>query len=205
MNDGSLKKLNPVVTMLLGILAFLIGSLVGNIPVVYAENFIFALPLAGGIGALLLGFFIKFNHKLWRMTLSGFIGLPLGLVASFALIEGVGSLIPSIGLSLEDTIVPDILVETIMGLVFGLISAAIIYGRKAIGLFAVVCGLGGIPGGIAVGFMNTNMHFKTQLANMAEPFSKLDYNLMAMYATMGLGFGLAIALYNNRLVSQQNK
>jgi len=202
MKNDPMNKLNPVGVMLLGILTFLIGALIGNIPVALAANFLLALPLAGAIGALLLGLFLRYRQKLWQMTLSGFIGLPLGLAVSFILIEGVGSFIPSVGEALMDTIVPDVLVETIMGAVFGLVSGAIIFGRKAIGLFTLVCGLGGLPGGVAVGLMNTNLHFRTQVANMGEPFNRLDFNLMAMSATLGLGFGLALALYHNRKATQ---
>lgn len=203
MDDDALKKLNPIVVMLLGIITFLIGALIGNVVILYMDQYLIALPLAGVIGGILLGLILRLKNKIWKMGLSGLLGLPLGLAASFMIVEGIGSLIPSIGKSMENTIIPDIIVLIIMGIVLGFIAGIILYGLKASGLFVVVCGLGGIPGGIAVGFMNTSMEFKTQIANMAEPFSKLDYNLMAMSATLGLGFGLAMALYNNRIAGSK--
>lgn len=190
---------NGIILMtILGIATFFAGGLAGNLVVIAFDQYLVALPLAGGLGALLLGISMKVKEKLWKMTLAGLLGLPAGLIASFALLEGLAGVAPSIGDALERTIVPDLLVLIIMGIVFGLVSGAVIYGRKALGLFVVVCGLGAIPGGLAVGIMNTTSYCQAWASGLAEPFNKIDYNLLAISATIGLGFGLALSLYQKR-------
>lgn len=191
-----------ILVALLGVATFFAGGVVGNFVIIAIDQYLVALPLIGGVGALLLGVFVKTKEKLWIVALGGFLGLPAGLIASFALLEGLAALFPSIGASLDDTIVPDLLIEAIMGIVFGLVSSAVIYGRKALGLFAMVCGLCSIPGGLAVGLMNTSSYCQAWASDLAAPFNKIDYNLLAISATIGLGFGLAMGLYRKRMATR---
>ena len=191
-----------ILVALLGVATFFAGGVVGNFVIIAIDQYLVALPLIGGVGALLLGVFIKTKEKLWKVTLGGFLGLPAGLIASFALLEGFAALVPSIGNALDRTIVPDLMVLIIMGIVVGLVSGAVIYGRKALGLFAVVCGLCAIPGGLAVGLMNTSSYCQAWATDLVDPFNKIDYNLLAISATIGLGFGLAMGLYRKRMATR---
>lgn len=193
-----------ILAALLGVATFFVGGLAGNFIVIAIDQYLVALPVVGGLGALLLGAFMKTKEKLWKISLGGFLGFPAGLLVSFGLLEGLAALVPSIGASLDGTIVPDLLVETIMGIVFGLVSGAVIYGRKALGLFAVTCGICAIPGGLAVGLMNTAAYCQAWTAGLAAPFKQMDFNLLAIAATIGLGFGLAMGLYRKKLASRDS-
>lgn len=192
------KPTSVVLSAIIGVIAFLVGGIIANIFIIYFDAYIIALLISGAVGAFLFALVLSHKQKILQMTLSGCIGLPAGLMASFAIIEGVGALIPSLGRMLEDTIVPDLLVQVLMGVVLGLISGAIIYGRKAVLYFAAVCGLAGIPGGLALALMNSNQRFMTIIANLGEPFNKTDANLLVITAAMGLGFGLAVSMYNKK-------
>ena len=192
------KPTNIILSGIIGIISFLVGGIIANIFIIYLDAYIIALLISGAVGAFLFALVLSHKQKILHLAISGCIGLPAGLMASFAIIEGAGALIPSLGRMMEDTMIPDLLVQVLMGIVLGLIAGAIIYGRKAMLFFAAICGLAGIPGGLALAFMNSNQRLMAIIANLDEPFNKTDANLLVITSAMGLGFGLAVSMYNKK-------
>lgn len=82
-----------------------------------------------------------------------------------------------------------------MGIIFGVIFGAIVYGRKSIRLFSVACGAASIPFGFLVGAMNSGHWIKVWLENMFQIYGKIDLNFLAIIMEFGIGVGLSIGLY----------
>lgn len=183
-------------SMLLGMASFLISGIMACILILFLDNYILATIIAGGIGGLLLGLFLRMRQKIRRMAIAGIIAMPIGIIISFFLVEGFGALLPSIGAYFENSSIPDIIVIILMGITFGAVFGSMIYGRKSIWLFSVVCGTVSIPFGLLVGAMNSGYWIKAWLENLLEVFGKIDLNLLAIIISLGIGIGLSIGLYN---------
>lgn len=183
-------------SMLLGMASFLISGVMASILILVLDNYILATIIAGGIGGLLLGLFLQMRQKISRMAIAGIIGMPIGLIISFLLVEGFGSLFPSIGAYFENSAIPDISTITLMGIIFGAVVGSMIYGRKSIWLFSIVCGTVSIPFGLLVAAMNSGCYLKVWLDNLLEVFGKIDLNFLAITISLGIGIGVSIGLYN---------
>lgn len=189
------KKAYVFWSLLLGLLAFLIGGIIACVTILLFDNYILATIIAGGIGGLLLGIFLRQRQKIVRMAIAGIIGMPIGLMISFLLVEGFGSLFPSIGTYFENSPIPDISAIVLMGIIFGALFGAINYGRKSIWLFSVVCGIVSIPFGLLVGAMNSEHWIKAWLENLLEIFGKIDLNFLSITVSIGIGTGLSMGIY----------
>ena len=183
-------------SMLLGMASFLISGAMGCIVILLFDNYILATIIAGGIGGFLLGLFLRMCHKISRMAIAGIIGMPIGLIFSFLLVGGFGSLFPSTGAYFENTAIPDISAIILMGIIFGAVFGPMIYGRKSIWLFSIVCGIVSIPFGLLVAAMNSGCYLKVWLDNLLEVFGKIDLNFLVITISLGIGTGLSIGLYN---------
>jgi hypothetical protein len=183
-------------SMLLGMASFFISGVIACIVILLLDNYILATIIAGGIGGLLLGLFLRRYQKIIRLVIAGIIAMPVGLVISFLIVEGFGSLFPSIGTYFENSSIPDIIAIILMGITFGAIFGLTIYGRKSIWLFSVVCGTVSIPFGLLVGAMNSGCWIKVYLENLLKVFGKIDLNFLAIIISLGIGIGLSIGLYN---------
>lgn len=181
---------------LLGMASFFISGVVADMVILRLDNYILASIIAGGIGALLLGLFLRMGQKISRMAIAGIIAVPMGLFISFLLVEGFGSLFPSIGAYFENSNIPDIIAIILMGMTFGGVFGAIIYGRKSIWLFSVVCGIVSFPFGLLIAAMNSGYGIKVWLENLFMVFGKIDLNFLAIIISLGIGIGLSIGLYN---------
>ena len=199
---NSFKITNLLSSMFLGMASFIISGVIACIVILILDNYILATIIAGGIGGLLLGLFLRMRQKIGRMVIAGIIGMPIGLMASFFLVEGIGSLLPSIGAYFENSAIPDISAIILMGIIFGAVFGAMVYGRKSIWLFSLVCGTVAFPFGLLVGAMNSGHWIKIWLANLLEVFGKIDLNLLAIIISFGIGIGLSIGLYN--ILQQRN-
>lgn len=186
-------------SMLLGMASFFISGIIACIMLLHLDNYILATIITGGIGGLLLGLFLGMRQKIIRMVIAGIIGVPIGLFISFLLVEGFGSLFPSIGAYLENTNIPDIIAIILMGITYGAVFGAIIYGRKSIWLFSVVCGVVSFPFGLLVGAMNSGYEIKVWLENLFMVFGKIDLNFLAIVISLGVGIGLSIGIYNKMI------
>lgn len=183
-------------SMLLGMASFLISGVMACIVNLLLDNYILATIIAGGIGGLLLGLFLRMRQKISRMAISGLIGMPIGLMLSFLFVEGFGSLFPSISAYFENSTIPDISAIILMGIIFGAVVGSMMYGRKSIYLFSIVCGTVSIPFGLLVSAMNSGCYLKVQLDNLLEVFGKIDLNFLVIAISLGIGTGLSIGLYN---------
>ncbi|MGI6434869.1 MAG: hypothetical protein ACOX0F_05865 [Syntrophomonadaceae bacterium] len=185
--------------MIQGAASFLISGLIACIAILHLDNYILGTIIAGGIGGLLLGLFHWKHKMIGRMTIAGLIAVPIGLLGSFILVEGLvggfGLLFPSVAAYFENSNIPDIIAIILMGSVFGAVFGAIVYSRKSIGLFSIVCGAVSIPFGLLVGAMNSGHWIKVWLENLFKVFGNIDLNFLAIITEFGMGIGLCIGLY----------
>lgn len=183
--------------VLFGFLAFLVSGCLGNGVILLWDQYIGAALVAGAIGGLLLGLFLRLKGKIVRIALAGGLGIPLGIVVSFGLIEGLGALV-TLPASVEWAGVPDIMAIMLMGVVFGVMTGGIVFGKDAIVLFLVVCGLVAIPFGVLVVAMNKGLFSDSFLVRLLAPVGKPDLNFLAIVIGLGLGAGLSIGLFVRR-------
>ncbi|MPN08333.1 hypothetical protein SDC9_155615 [bioreactor metagenome] len=182
--------------MLLGTASFIVSGVMACIVISLFDNYILATIIAGGIGELLLGLFLRMRQKISRMAIAGIVGMPVGLIISFLLAGGFGSLFSLMDMRFENSAIPDISAIILMGIIFGAVVGSIIYGRKSIWLFSVVCGAAAIPSGLLVAVMNSGGYLKIWLDNLLDAFGKIDLNFLAITISLGIGMGLSIGLYN---------
>lgn len=182
--------------VLLGMAAFLMSGIAACIMILLLDSYLLAMAVAGGFGGLFLGIFLRMRRKLIRMTLAGLIGMPVGLAISFFIVEGVGSLLPSIGAALENTPVPDIIAVLLMGMIFGAIFGSVNYGLKSILPFSVVCGIVSIPFGFLVVALNAGYGPTIPSAAIRDVLEKIDWNFLAITVSLGIGTGLSIGLFH---------
>lgn len=199
-SKNNLFKIAPILgSTLLGISSFLISGLIACIVILRFDNYIVGTIIAGSVGGLILGLFHWKHKMIGRMTFAGLIAVPIGLLGSFILVEGLvggfGLLFPSIAAHFENTGIGDIIAIILMGIMFGVIFGAIVYGRRSIRLFSVVCGAVSIPFGLLVGAMNSGHWIKVWLENMFIIFGEIDLNFLAIIMEFGIGVGLSIGLY----------
>ncbi|MEN6328211.1 MAG: hypothetical protein ABFD18_18635 [Syntrophomonas sp.] len=197
MSKSNTSKITYILwSMLLGMVSFLISGVIACIVILILDNYILATVIAGGMGGLLLGIFLRMRQKIGRMAIAGIIAAPIGLLGTFILAEGFFFLLPSIGVYFENPNTADIIAIILMGIVFGVVFGAMVYGRKSIWLFSVVCGTVSIPFGLLVGAMNSGHWIKVWLENLFKVFGKIDMNFLAIIMEFGIGIGLSIGLYS---------
>ena len=76
-------------SLILGKVSFLISGVIACIIILRLDNYILGTIIAGGVVGLLFGL-LHWKHKMiGRMTIAGLIAVPIGLLGSFALVEGL--------------------------------------------------------------------------------------------------------------------
>lgn len=192
------KIVSVIWSLILGKVSFFISGVIACIIILRLDNYILGTIIAGGIGGLILGLFHWKHKMIGRMTIAGLIAVPIGLLGSFILVEGLvdgfGLIFPSVAAYFQDTSVTDIIAIILMGIFFGVIFGTIAYGRKSIRLFSVVCGAVSIPSGLLVGAMNSGHWIKVWLGNLFMIFGNIDLNFLAVVIEFGVGIGLSIGL-----------
>lgn len=197
MSEINESKLTYVLwSAVLGKVSFLISGVAAGIVIQFLDNYILATIIAGGVGGLLLGLFLRLRHKVGRMAIAGMIGMPVALLLTFLFAGVFGSLFPSTSTGIENSFIPDISSIVLMGIIFGAVVGSMTYGRKSIWLFAIVSGIVSIPSGIFVAVMNSGSDLKVRLDNLLEVFGEIDLNFLAMTISLGIGLGLSIGLYH---------
>ena len=182
------------VCALLGLLAFLLVGSLASLLLLFWNNYIVVAVLAGGIGCLLLGLLLRQKGKIARMTIAGTLGLPLGIAASFGIVEGAGALLPFPD-SFAQSGIPDVIAICLMGIVFGAVLGGVTFGGRSIFLFSIVCGVLSVPFGFLVVALNKGLLSESQLMRAFEPAGRLDLNLLAILLGLGIGAGLSIGLH----------
>ena len=182
-----------------GMISFFISAGIIDILLFPLDFAIIDTILVGGIGGLLLGIFLFKQHKIRKITLAGFIAVPVGFWGAFILAGGADLLFSLIGVNTENSNIYNI--ENIIGIIFmgiicGAIFGGLIYGRKSIWLFSSVCGLVSFPFGILVGFFNSGHPIKAVIENLLTVFGPIDLNFLAIITSFGIGIGLSIGLFS---------
>ena len=183
-------------TTLIGFAAFLISGLLADVLILRTDHYVMGMLISGGIGALVLGLFLRMGNNAVLVMLAGLIAMPLGLLITFGVFEGIGSLLPhAINQSLENAGIPDTLAIMLMAAIFGGAVGASLFGKKAIVLFVIVCAVTAIPFGRMVVAFNTGAVIRDELQMFFMPLGKIDLNSLAISLAHGAGTGLAIGIY----------
>lgn len=183
---------------LLGLISFLISGLLSCIVSLHTDQTILAMLISGGIGALLLGVFLRKGKAIAGMALAGALGMPAGLLIAFALFGGLGELLSSIGVSIGNTGILDLMGIMLMVALCGAAVGGSVYGKKALSSFFIVCGIAAIPFGALVMALNSGASIKSWLESLFEVFGKIDLNALAIALALGAGMGLSIGLFDVR-------
>jgi hypothetical protein len=190
MTEKEVNKNYPLLTLLTGLISFLIiGIITGFISLKTNEGLLLILGIPAG--TLLMLFLLRKadKNKILAIIILSEIGGFAGFLAGFGtgeLISGaIGFIAPSLGdlTQIKAQIIPNLFVLIIGDAIFGAILAGLIYGRKAISFFAIVCGLASIPFGLLL-----SLPFDITLI-------RFDQNMLFMLTSFGASTGLSIGLY----------
>ena len=189
-------KPGPILSALLGLAAFFISSLAAAFVILKVDNYILATAIAGGLGGLLLGWGTGRGKKSWKLGATGVAALPTALLFTF-LLAGVFELLLPAGTDfIINAWIPDVLSICLRGMIFGGICGGVIFGRKRIGLFILVCGIVSIPFGILVAAMNAHAVSTDWLTRTITVLEFADLNFVSITVSLGLGLGLGIGICN---------
>lgn len=180
-------------------ISFFVSSALMAVVMTHVDFVIFDTVFAGGIGGLLLGIFLMKRYKIRKMMLAGFFAVPIGFWGAFILVGGVDLLFSLIGVNSENPNIygiGNIIGIILMGLICGAIFGAKIYGRKAIWLYSVVCGIVAFPFGVLVGLFNAEHPIKATFENLLAVLGPINLNFLAIITSFGVGVGLSIGLFN---------
>jgi hypothetical protein len=190
------QRPGPILSALLGLGAFLISSLVAAWVIWKIDNYILATIIAGGLGCLLLGSTLRTGPDIKKFIITGLAAMPIAMLLTF-LIAGLFELIlPAAASYLDKTWFSDIMAVCLMGMFFGGICGAVLYGRRKIGLFILVCGIVCIPFGYLVAAMNAQYINQYWLTRRFAMLGFADLNFLAIMSSLGLGVGLSIGISN---------
>lgn len=186
-----INKKYPLLTMLAGLISFLIsGSIFGLLGLRVNEWLILILGIP--IGSLIMLFILrklsrsKILAVIIRSELGGFIGFFTGFIIGELLSGVIGFIFPSLSdiSQVKSQIVPNIIVLIIADAIFGAFFADLLYGRKSISFFSLVCGIASIPFGVLV---SMPIHIG---------WIGFDQNLLFCLVSFGTTTGLSIGLYS---------
>lgn len=185
------NKLYPVLTMLTGFISFLIsGIFIGLISMRINEGLMLILGVP--IGSVLMLFLLHKLNKdktlvviIWS-ELGGFAGFITGFTAGTVAGGIIGLIFPSLSdmSKTQSQIIPNIFALASADAIFGAFITRLIYGRKSISFFALVCGIASIPFGLLL-----SMPVKITLISF-------DQNLLFSLISFGTTTGLSIGLYS---------
>lgn len=188
-------KTSVIGSTLLGMISFAISGTVACFLILFADEYILATAIAGGLGGLLLGVFARMGPKIFKMTIAGAAAMLLGLVLSFLIVEGAGELFLSGSAEWMNSSIPDIIAIALMGILAGAAMGIAMDGRKAALLYSAVCGVASIPFGFLVAAFNSGYRFPFWPEDPANILAKLDVNFLTISIALGFGIGLSAGLY----------
>lgn len=175
---------------LAGTIAFFIGGVIACIILLFLDTYIGETIIAGGIGGFLLGIFLIKLKMIGKMTFAALVAVPVGFWTSFILAEGFFSIL---FLQVPGNI-QNVIALVFMSILCGVIFGAIVYGRKAIWLFSVVCGMVSFLFWLLAAVLKPEQWIEVWLKNFPL-FRKIDLTLFAIILSFGIGIGLSIGLY----------
>ena len=196
LNNERIGGTYAVMSSLKGLAAFLISGLVSSVVILRTNNYVIGMMISGGLGALLYGLSMKAGSKLLNMTLVGAISMPVGLIITFGLFEGVGALLSMVYDVFGTSGIPDGLVIMMIVGIFGVSVGASLYGRKAIRWFFGICAISAIPFGALVMALNKGAPIKEGLEKLFRMIGPIDLNALAIALALGLGLGLSVGTFS---------
>lgn len=189
----SMKKKSKFLTVLYsgiaGTISFFIGGLLATALILLTDQYLLAIPFSGLLGGLLLTVFNRNWNNICRFTLGAVIAVSVGFLGTFVLCEGIFSLI-GMFTDIFAGQIENIISISLMGVVFGIIFSMIVYGKKALVFFAVVCGIIELP----CIYLADKVYFIEPLKNLITKFGLVDVNLLFIVLGFGIGTGVSIGL-----------
>lgn len=192
-------------SMLTGTISFFASAVITSMVLLPLDFAIIDTILAGGIGGLFLGLFHMNHHKIQKMGLAGLVAVPIGFWSAFILAGGADLLFSVFNVNTENPNIyntENMIAIIFMGIICGAIFGTIIYGRKSIWVFSVVCGVVAFPFGVLVGLFNSEDPVKATFENLFAVFGPIDLNFLAIITSFGMGIGLSISLFS--MLKQKN-
>ncbi len=164
--------------------AFFVGGIVAS----YTVEFIFlGTLLAGAVSGVLLALFTRQFRKVGRITMAAAIAVSVGFWGTFMIGEGLFYLIE---LVVDLGRLENILVFILMGVAFGGIFSAILYGKKAIILFMIVCGIVEVP----CLYIAENLYRNEYITDTMKDYGIVDLNMLFFVIGFGVGAGISMGL-----------
>lgn len=189
----SMKKKSKFLTVLYsgiaGTISFFIGGLLATALILLTDQYLLAIPFSGLLGGLLLTVFNRNWNNFFRFTLAAVIAVSVGFLGTFVLCEGIFSLI-GMFTDIFAGQIENIISISLMGVVFGIIFSMVVYGKKALVLFAVVCGIIELP----CIYLADKVYFIEPLKNLITKFGLVDVNLLFIVLGFGIDTGVSIGL-----------
>ncbi len=179
-----------ILCALLGALAFILGGIPSLFLIRITFNYLLGVLLSSMISGVLLGLFLQ-RRRVLRTALATIAGVSIGFIGSFLLIEGIGALLTEAGINMDGSILPDVSVITLMGLVMGSIFGAILFGKRSIPTFAIICALLCLPAGFMIVALNQQLSWTAPLIDIQQRIG-FDMNLLVTLLAFGLGLGISI-------------
>lgn len=185
--NKKLKFLSVLYSGISGTISFFIGGFLATILILFTDQYLLAIPLSGLLGGLLLAVFNKNWKNISRFTLAGVIAVSVGFLGTFVICEGIFSLVGMFTDAFSGRI-ENIISISMMGVVFGIIFSLIVYGKKALVLFAVVCGVFELP----CIYLADKVYFIKPLKDLITQYGLVDVNLLFIVLGFGIGAGVSI-------------
>lgn len=191
MSKISISRITNILwSTLLGMASFLISGVMACIEILLLDNYILATLIAGGTGGFFFSIFLRKRKMIGKMTIAGLAAVPVGFWSAFTLAEGFFS----ISFLQVPGNIQNVIAVVLMSILCGVVFGAIVYGRKAIWLFSVVCGIVSFIFWFLAAVPKPEHWMGEWLENMTF-FGKIDLTLLEIILSFGIGIGLSIGLY----------
>lgn len=173
----------PLFTLLVGLAAYLIGGGIGGVISCLLSGEFIILAFGAPVGSLLMLFFLRRLTKeiIIKVAIGSEAAGLAGVFAGFSIGELISAAMGPLLPAFRDFI-PNILLLVVADAIFGAAISWLLYGRKAIGVFALGCGIISIPFGVL-------LSMPMDIAGIG-----FDQNLLLMVASFGAATGFSIGL-----------
>lgn len=178
---------------LVGLLIFLVSTLIVYFPFHLTENFLFSSLLIGLVSGVSISKFFHLEDKMIYVVLTVLIALPLSTIIAFGLIEGTCVIIPIVCNIFGETGIPDILAILIMAACANVLFSLLIFKRKAWLRTLIIGTIVEIPSSICVVLFNLYLYDSSWYIRLAAQIGYIDFNYL--FIVMGIGFGLGVNIH----------
>ena len=178
---------------LVGLLIFLVSTLIVYFPFNLTDNFLISSLLIGFVSGFLISKLFHLEDKMMVVILTILIALPLSTIIAFGLIEGSCFIVPYVCEVFGKTGVPDILAILIMASVSNVLISLLIFNCKAWLRTLLIGTIVEIPFSICVVLFNLYLYNSVWYYRLANQIGFIDFNFM--FIVMGIGFGLGVNIH----------